>query len=58
MNLKEKKLRKNKMANKCISKEIIPFSMNNNNNDNNKAKSEIKLDSNKVNPLINSANNI
>jgi len=44
------------MANKCISKEIIPFLMNNNNNDNNKAKNEIKSDSNKVNPMINSVN--
>jgi len=56
--LKGKKLRKNKMENKCISKEIIPFSINSNNSEKNKAKSEIKSDSNKINPLINSSNNI
>ena len=60
-NLTGKKIKRNKMANKCISKEIIPFSMNSNNNDknnNNKIKSETKSDINNLNFMINSANNI
>ncbi len=59
-NFTGKKLKKSKMTNKCISKEIIPFSMSNNNNNNennNKVKSDEKSDLNNLNSMINSANN-